>query len=212
MAKLFSALFVAMALLTAPASAAVQFFNQVADFNAATTGLPFNNDRFDNPIAAADFITFDSGITAQTIGGNRMGPDQNAVIGGRYSIAFDATGAQAAQQVQITFPIPVAAACFDFFGVPVGSMSVTVDGVTQTLVGSSTFGMDGFFGFFSTQPITSITFQTAASVFTDVFELDNIEFVDANAVPVPAALPLFGLGLAGAAALRRQRRRAAKAS
>jgi PEP-CTERM motif len=86
--------------------------------------------------------------------------------------------------------------------------------LTLNLVGGGTesVGQIGpiagtFFGFISTDAFTSFTITGGTNPGSgETFDLDNLHFETAGAVPEPVTLTLFGAGLAGLGAMRRRRK------
>ncbi|GMG81218.1 hypothetical protein LNKW23_04300 [Paralimibaculum aggregatum] len=196
----------AVGLAAGPAGATVTYFNDEAAFDAATAGIGFVLDPFDNGIAAADSITLDSGVVSENMGGSR-GSFDNTVTGGIYLNAVDGNGTNASLSVVWTFPIPVTAVGLQYLGLFADEVSVTVDGSLRALRESADGDPeDGFFGFTTTTPVTSITFTTQHPALYDTYGFDDLAFGAASAeVPLPAGLPLLlaGLGALGLAARRR---------
>lgn len=189
-----------------PANAAVTFFKDMSTFSGLMNGAVFVEDRFNHAYPAADTLNLDSGIVSTNSGGNR-GPMDNSTFAGMYMNALDTDGGSASSLITWVFPNTFNALCFDYFGVGEGTVQLNVNGESRSirLAGE---GESGFFGFVSSDPITSITFSSASGT-PDDFAFDNVEFGDIAAVPLPAALPMFALGLAGLGALRRRKRAAA---
>jgi len=203
----------ALFLSVTSANAAVMFFNDQAAFNLATTGIAFTVDPFSNDIADADSITFDSGVISTNIGGNRLSID-NLVSGGNYENEVDGDGSVASLSITWTFPSAVTAVGLDYLGIDSDATNITVDGVTRALRESADGDpFTGFFGFTSTTPVSSVTFDTFSPFISDGFRFDNLQFGAASAVsvPVPATLLLFLSGLLGLGIVsrRKQKERAA---
>lgn len=200
--------------MAASASAStVTFFTDKASFDAATTGVTFTTDDFSTDIAAAESITFSSGVTSTLRGGDitiAVTFGDNQVGSSRYSSVTDGGGSFGAETIDWLFPSAVTAIAFDYSDVDLGGLNIQVGGVTRDVVNSgiSTF-QDGFLGLVSTTALTSLTFGNSGSSSPDLFQLDNLQFgaaaSDPSVIPLPAALPLLLAGLGGLGLLRARR-------
>ncbi|GMG81219.1 hypothetical protein LNKW23_04310 [Paralimibaculum aggregatum] len=196
----------AVGLGAGPAGATVTYFNDEAAFDAATAGIGFIRDPFDTDIAEADSITLDSGVVSENTGTFRLS-GYNQVASGRYR-NYVHGGAAGGGTIAITwtFPAPVTALGLQYVDVNEDELAVTVDGTMRALRESADGDpRDGFFGFTTTVPVSSIVFTHEIVYFTDYFEFDDLAFGAASAeVPLPAGLPLLlaGLGALGLAARR----------
>lgn len=104
----------------------------------------------------------------------------------------------------LTFAAPIYSIGFDiaFFGNGAASVSkVTILGFD--FLGDLLGNEQIFFGLLSDTPFTTIGFSATAN---DGFQIDNISYGGAPAVPLPAGLPLIATALAGLVLVRRRRR------
>jgi hypothetical protein len=179
------------ALLAQPAQAAVTFYSNLGQFQAATP--PTTLENFSTPL--------NPGLT---ITGSHVN-----ISGG---VMNDQINDDAATSTTFAFAAPMIAfgGNFDLAG-PGGrgtGILVTLDlvgGGVQVLaqqIPSSLAG--GFWGFVSTVAFTAVRFSegTQASG-VETYRLDNLRYAAAP-VPAPAALGLFGLGLLALGAARRR--------
>jgi hypothetical protein len=163
-------------------------------------------------------VTFGNGITATLTGGNI----QNTASAGRFAISSPNYYNTFSSTFGITFSGPIAA--FGFYATDIGDfggqLTVTLtdtSNVTTTLTVPNLIGSGGsqpengsvlYFGFYDTSDTyTSITFgnsNTSDGFGFDDFSVGTLEQV--QPAPEPGTLALIGSGLAGMAALRRQRK------
>jgi hypothetical protein len=195
-----AAALLATLLAAAPASAALVQYANRTDFNAATSGQVV--EQYTAPAGSytpLGFATY-NGITY---------PDYAYMIDPAYAPALYQWNSGAIllldNSSSLTFA-PVTAFAADFgtlsFG---GSLTVTIDGISQTLMAAATQDLT-FFGFTSTNPFTSITLSTNR----ELLVLDNVTLATAVVtppvgVPEPAPLALMGLAIAALAARRKRR-------
>ncbi|TQV73260.1 PEP-CTERM sorting domain-containing protein [Denitrobaculum tricleocarpae] len=194
------------ALSVGSAQAAPITVTSLNDFNGAIGAAPVTTETFNNNIAGAVEITFDSGVVSTAAGGN-LGTVvlDNAVLNGLFRGSLDGSGGGAPLTLTWTFPVPAIGFIADF-----GSTSL----IDVTIPGSDVFfdintvmgAASGAFGLINSQtPFTQIQFSIQGTGLGR-FSIDNLRFAAAPsmaAVPEPGTLALFGLGLAGFALARR---------
>jgi len=177
------------------AQALIMTYNNLADWTNAIGGAAVVSDPFNNDIAQAGSITFDSGVVSSVLG---IFFDDNSVYGGKFNMAVAGDGVFATPFNDWLFPNPIFAFGFNFTDVRAGAASVLIDdgsGPVNFALYSVGGGSPGFAGFVSDIGMFShIRFNDQESG-TDAYDLDNLVF--AESVPAPATLALFGLGLAG---------------
>lgn len=107
-----------------------------------------------------------------------------------------ANGFVAGNQVEIYFDTAITSFGASFRGFnDGGTTGISLDSAVPFLPTVA----NGFFGFISSTPFNSLRFRATAN---DTFSADDFIF---NAIPEPASLALFGLGLAGVIATRKRR-------
>ena len=165
-------------------------------------GATFTDDPFDNDIAQAQSITFDSGVVSQS-----SGSFSNSVSGGMYrgSVA-DFTSRES--QVTWTFPTAIQGFGADWVSTADGGvLQVTINDGTGSGDQVFNFGTllggngTGFLGFVGTGDFTSVLFQDSTLTPDNAgenYEADNLSF--ATVIPLPAGL--LALGLIGRRAKR----------
>lgn len=202
------ALLVALTATTA-ANAAITVYTTAGSFNTATSGGSITTQNFDAvptggpPINAGGF----------TITGGYSVNNSSALFGSGRSIQWSTSNPNS---VVFTFGSPITAFAADFFDLgTVGATTLNVllnNGAGNAdLVNGFTGGSGNnqFRGFVSTIPFTTITFTNTAN--GDFVEIDNARFGQANPVPEPISLVVFGGLIVGGAGIALRRRMTAKA-
>ncbi|MGF1500175.1 MAG: VPLPA-CTERM sorting domain-containing protein [Paracoccaceae bacterium] len=203
----------ATAISTAAGAAPFQVFTDRAAWEAAVGGATITEDGFDNDIADADSITFDSGVVSTNSGGTRFLVD-NMIDDGIYENAVDGDGAQASLLITWTFPEAIFAFGADWDDTTnAGILTVTgnFDGMgDETVNFGSVLGDpgEGFLGIVGMGDFTQIAFGTALATEGEIFDADNLVFAAApdGVIPLPAGLVLMLTGLGAFGALRATRR------
>jgi hypothetical protein len=213
----------AMTLAAAPAQAAVVTYTSSTAFNAAASGIPLTVENYSTGSAGQlisnggtfDGLTysFTAGPSGTLTGGiitNQFNSFSGLSLGGNQS-----TGAQfffGGDSITITFANPVNAVGA-FFNVNPNSGNYDLQSLVGTAtVDSATYDTSSFVfdGLISTVAFSSITLSSTSTTFGS-FNVPEIEFgaSPTQAVPEPFTMSLFGAGLAGAAAIRRRKKKAA---
>lgn len=191
-----------------PAEAFAVYTNR-DDWLADLAGYSIVTDTFDNPIASAASITFDSGVVstgapadisflnAVVDDGSLVGVYVGDVDGGERDSIFDT--------ITWTFPVPIIGFGMDLNGAATGdvlTLTGDFDGTGERVINVFTVlagAGNGFLGIIGTVPFTSIVFSDADAndAPNEQFIADNLSFATTAQVPEPATLALFGAGLAG---------------
>jgi hypothetical protein len=185
------------AALTPHASAAFVVFTDRTAFNAAAG--PGTTETFTTPrtLVVGDNIynSVNYRITGTTVGFNSIG-------GGVFNGDEFTTNS-----LDIVFPVPVRAFGADFTSAATSSgLTFTILGQTFSLGSSLPPPGTGFFGIVSTDPFTTVDVG-GGPVPNETYVMDNLTFVPAAAVAVPAppTLVLAFTGFLAALARRRVR-------
>jgi hypothetical protein len=204
---------IAAALSWAGPAHAVQIFTDRTAWEAALAGAAITTDPFDNAIPPATTLTFDSGVIST---GTPSSAGNNSVDSGFYNGGAGGTDQNFAyESITWTFPLPIIGLGVDLFSAANASgltLTGNFDGTgDQTISIFDVLGAPGtgFLGFIGDAPISSILFTDEglpSSSSFEIYQIDNLSFAAAVAVPEPATLALFGAGLAGLGwiALRRK--------
>jgi len=215
-AAIFSKTLLSVVLLCAAAglmseAAAFAVYTSRAAWEAAAGGA-LTTDPFDNPVANAASITFDTGVVSvhQDFDSFSIPGDANAIFAaGQYQ----GRASRDVQEITWTFPSPIFAFGADWTSpVSLGLLTVrgNFDGTgtdTIELLDYIALDTDGFLGIVGTSPFVSIVFGTERTPQNEAFGVDNLSFT-AQVVSAPATMVLLAGGLA-ALGLRRRRPRAA---
>jgi hypothetical protein len=205
--------FILLAASTGANAAVITYTNSTSFFNALGSnpfftetyeGLPVNSTIADGTtINGITYTTFPAGTDGRIDNlYNRIGNQSLALQRGADATAFFLSG----DSMTVNF------ASFEnavgiFFNAnpsPVGSLTIST---SEGVAGSGAaydFSTLYFVGLISDTPFSSATIGGGANA--SVFNLDNLTVA---AIPEPVTLSVFGVGLAGAAALRRRKKKAA---
>jgi hypothetical protein len=184
----------------AAADAFTVFTNRTA-WEAAIAGQPIITDTFDNPIASAQTVFFDSGIKSTNSADYTL-PDAfddnsaSIVNPGLYLNATQAAGAplprNASETITWTFPFATNAFGADFLRASDGRLTLTgnFDGTgDQTLIVFTTIGgSDGFLGVLGNSQFNTISFGNAN---TTTYQFDSFD-IDTASYAAPEPFTILG--------------------
>jgi len=181
-------------------AATVSVFTDRVAWESALTGTPIITETFSNPIAAADIITLDSGIVSTAIPSG-LGSVYNSVSVGRYQgyTCLDSSPCPGNPPTEYDWALPFATNAIggDFFELnSFNGLKIDIDslGFIGTNIANTIGGKDGFYGLISDTLFDNIAFRCAADGCGDQYSIDDFSVA---AVPVPAAVWLFGTALIG---------------
>jgi len=182
-------------------------------WETALAGFAIVEDGFDNNIASAQSIVFDSGVVS-TGSIAPTNPSINVVSGGSYNSNNDPDGSGGFPLTTWTFPDQIFAFGMDFidaasnFGITVsgdfdGSGIVSFD--IRSQLGRPG---DGFLGIIGAGLFDQIMFTPTPNEYNsnEGYSIDNLAFVSPIAVPVPAGIWLMLTGLGALGVMRGTRR------
>lgn len=205
-ALLFAALVCAAAGAAREAAAFAVYTSR--DAWEAAVGDAFTTDPFDNPVANAASITFDTGVVSVHQDFDSFGTfeDANAIFAvGRYQ----GRASRDVQEITWTFPSAIRAFGADWIS-PVSLGLLTVRGnfdetgtATVEFLDHIARDTDGFLGIVGASPFVSIVFGTELTPQNEAFAADNLSFT--SQVPEPATIVLLAVGLAALGLRRRPR-------
>lgn len=138
-------------------------------------------------------------LSALNAGGIQQ--DFNTSVGHQYLVKFDLAGNPGDNTID-----PLKTIYYSVFGIGLLDQYTTTFDTTHT--SSTNMGWETIaFSFIAKSPVTSIVFSS----FTNTAFGPALDNVSINAVPLPAALPLFAAGMAGLGAMGRIRARRKRA-
>jgi len=191
---------------------AISFFTDRPSWEAAIGAATIITDPFDNPIADADVIIFDSGVVSTGLNGPGD-LDQNEVVGGEYAGNVDKDAVFSYEKITWDFPhaisgfgadfgTGVAAACTGEFLLIIsnfeGGGDMTIDLATE--MGTP---CTGFFGVVSSSLFQTVTYTTGTGggALNEFWTMDDLSFaatagVGGELLPInTTALLIAGLQL-----------------
>lgn len=213
----------AASFFAAPAMAApVYYSNDIvtdrAAFQAAASGVTLSTESFEGSFSDGASIDFGD-FTVESSAGNLSQEDfARGVTDGTYALGFFESSTE--KTVTFTFDNAI-----NFFGVDVNDLSfvsmsfmddlgnVLNDALLQDnggALGGSGFENLQFFGLSNAVAfsVVQLTFSAADQGLSGFAYFDNLQFgaLPTSEVPLPAALPLFLVGLAGVGGFTRRKR------
>lgn len=179
---------------------ALQLFTDRTGWEAAVAGLDISTETFDNPIAGALAITFETGIVSTATGlGGSDGLSNNSVAGGLYHGGVDHDQTNGFIQIVWTFPSPVMAFGADWISAAQGTGVVAITGNFDGSPDIVNLGTElgspgtGFLGVVGTSSFASITLMSSHAHNSEIFDVDNLASArSVSAVPEPGTWLLFG--------------------
>ena len=172
---------IALSLIGYQDAFAVTFFTDRPSWEAAVAGAPITDDPFDNNIANANVIIFDSGVVSTGVGSN---PTINRVIGGVYDGHVDKNDALAYESITWNFPNPITGFGADFATACSGGFLVIISDFEGA--GDMTVKIDdhlpgdcfGFFGIVSSSSFQSVTYTsgTGGPATAEFWNMDDLSF------------------------------------
>jgi hypothetical protein len=189
----------------APAQAYSVFTNRTAWQNAvdAISGSVTTTDTFSNPIASAQSIILDSGITSTNSFPPSVSFPNNTVFADSYLNATNSSAFNASATITWNFPTPVFAFGADFLNTNINRLNISGNfdgtGNETILVNNTIGGPDGFLGIVGLANFNPIIFGNSTNT-ADGFGIDNASFATQSATPATpepnamVALVLLGGG------------------
>jgi len=184
---------------------AVSFFTDRPSWEAAVAGATITDDPFDNDIATADVIIFDSGVVSTGVGSN---PTFNQVISGHYEGHVDKDDVLAYESITWDFPSPIIGFGSDFLTGCDGEFLVIISDfegagdMTVNLDDHLPGNCDGFFGIVSSSSFQLVTYTsgTGGLASAEFWTMDDLSFATVLQVVGGELLPIdsTALMLAGA--------------
>lgn len=197
-------------LATVSISQAAAVFTSRAAWEAAIGGSSAT-DAFDADVPGAAILPFASGIVSTAAGPFADFAFGNSISGGMYNGSVDNDSTAGFLTITWTFPAPVTAFGADWFATALGVGILQIlgnfDGAGDIVVEPGTvLGGDGtgFLGVQGAAPFTEVRFRSSHPLNNENYQVDNVSFRFAAAIPEPSTL-LLGVAVLGAALPRRRR-------
>jgi hypothetical protein len=198
--------------------ASLSFAAQATIVQSSTLSANYGNlVNFSTPALAVNTVVTNQfaaqGITFSALGGGALrfsscgvGSYGGAGFSGGYlnSYGSGCSANTSNDSFSMKFANDVSAASMSFYS---STLSNSVQAFNNNLLVSKFTPTTGGFTYLNASNMIFDELRFVEGGGYSYFILDNVAFVNASAVPEPASLALFGLGLAGLAGLRRQRRK-----
>jgi len=175
---------------------AITFFTDRPSWEAAIGAAMITNDPFDNDIASADVIIFDSGVVSTGLGG-ASGAALNEVESGDYEGVVDKDGVNAYESIEWDFPNPIIGFGADYTSACSGEILLIISNfegggdMTVRIDDHLSSDCDGFFGIVSSSSFQSVRYTSDAGTgalverwFMDNLSFTKIQLVGGTIIPI----------------------------